>query len=61
MNLIRKQINLMIYETRSKKHSGFRPEHLARFFDREIMDSGKLKKLIENDGVNGVTSQSFNF
>jgi len=26
------------------------------FFDREIMDSGKLKKLIENDGVNGVTS-----
>lgn len=26
------------------------------FFDREIMDSGKLKKLIEDDGVNGVTS-----
>ncbi|MEO6188393.1 MAG: transaldolase [Ginsengibacter sp.] len=26
------------------------------FFDREIMDSGKLEKLISNDGVSGVTS-----
>ena len=26
------------------------------FFDRKIMDSGKLKKLIENDGISGVTS-----
>ncbi|HEV8515868.1 MAG TPA: transaldolase [Cyclobacteriaceae bacterium] len=26
------------------------------FFDRKIMDSGKLKELIEDDGVNGVTS-----
>jgi transaldolase len=26
------------------------------FFDREIMDSGKLEKLIENDGVSGVTA-----
>lgn len=26
------------------------------FFDREIMDSGKLKKLIDEDGVSGVTS-----
>ena len=26
------------------------------FFDRKIMNSGKLKKLIEDDGVSGVTS-----
>ncbi len=26
------------------------------FFDRNIMDSGELKKLIENDGVSGVTA-----
>ncbi len=26
------------------------------FFDREIMDSGKLKKMIEEDGISGVTS-----
>jgi transaldolase/transaldolase/glucose-6-phosphate isomerase len=26
------------------------------FFDREIMDSGKLEKLIKNDGVSGVTA-----
>ena len=26
------------------------------FFDRKIMDSGKLKKLITNDGISGVTS-----
>ena len=26
------------------------------FFDRKIMDSGKLKKLIEDDGVRGVTA-----
>ena len=26
------------------------------FFDRNIMDSGALKKLIENDGVSGVTA-----
>ena len=26
------------------------------FFDRKIMDTGKLKKLIEDDGVSGVTS-----
>ncbi|MEO6290870.1 MAG: transaldolase [Ginsengibacter sp.] len=26
------------------------------FFDREIMDSGKLKMLIEEDGISGVTS-----
>ena len=26
------------------------------FFDRKIMFSGKLKKLIEDDGVSGVTS-----
>lgn len=26
------------------------------FFDREIMDSGRLKKLIEDDGISGVTS-----
>ena len=26
------------------------------FFDRKIMESGKLKKLIEDDGVRGVTS-----
>ena len=26
------------------------------FFDRKIMNSGKLKKLIEDDGVTGVTS-----
>jgi transaldolase len=26
------------------------------FFDRQIMNSGKLKKLIEEDGVSGVTS-----
>lgn len=26
------------------------------FFDRKIMDSGELKKLIDNDGITGVTS-----
>ncbi|MEO7264480.1 MAG: transaldolase [Ferruginibacter sp.] len=26
------------------------------FFDREIMDSGRLKKMIEEDGISGVTS-----
>lgn len=26
------------------------------FFDRQIMDSGKLKKLVDSDGVSGVTS-----
>jgi transaldolase/transaldolase/glucose-6-phosphate isomerase len=26
------------------------------FFDREIMNSGKLKKMIEEDGISGVTS-----
>ena len=26
------------------------------FFDRKIMDSGELKKLIDNDGISGVTS-----
>ncbi len=26
------------------------------FFDRDIMDSGKLKKMIDEDGVSGVTS-----
>ena len=26
------------------------------FFDREIMNTGKLKKLIEDDGISGVTS-----
>jgi transaldolase/transaldolase/glucose-6-phosphate isomerase len=26
------------------------------FFDREIMDSGRLKKMIEDDGISGVTS-----
>ena len=26
------------------------------FFDRKIMDSGELKKLIDEDGVSGVTS-----
>lgn len=26
------------------------------FFDREIMDSGKLKRMIEEDGISGVTS-----
>src|SRR5882757_8227775 len=26
------------------------------FFDRKIMDSGELKRLIEDDGVSGVTS-----
>lgn len=26
------------------------------FFDRKIMDSGKLKELIENDGITGVTA-----
>ena len=25
------------------------------FFDRKIMDSGELKKLIDEDGVSGVT------
>ena len=26
------------------------------FFDREIMNSDKLKKMIEEDGISGVTS-----
>ena len=26
------------------------------FFDRQIMDSGELKKLIDKDGISGVTS-----
>ena len=26
------------------------------FFDRKIMDTGKLKKLIEDDGIRGVTA-----
>ena len=26
------------------------------FFDRKIMDSGELKKLIDDDGISGVTS-----
>lgn len=26
------------------------------FFDREMMDSGRLEKMIENDGISGVTS-----
>ena len=26
------------------------------FFDRKIMDTGKLKKLIEDDGISGVTA-----
>ena len=26
------------------------------FFDRKIMDSGKLKKLMDEDGISGVTS-----
>jgi transaldolase/transaldolase/glucose-6-phosphate isomerase len=31
------------------------------FFDREIMNSGRLKKMIEEDGISGVTSISFSF
>ncbi len=41
---------------RVKKIHNFGQSVWLDFFDRKIMDSGELKKLIEEDGVRGITS-----
>ncbi len=44
-------------ETNEVKHiQDFGQSIWLDFFDRKIMDSGELKKLIDEDGIRGVTS-----
>jgi transaldolase/transaldolase/glucose-6-phosphate isomerase len=43
-------------QNKIKKIQEFGQSIWLDFFDREIMDSGKLEKMIEEDGICGVTS-----
>ncbi|MCW3119651.1 MAG: transaldolase, partial [Chitinophagaceae bacterium] len=43
-------------QNRVKKIGNFDQSIWLDFFDRDIMDSGKLENLILQDGVSGVTS-----
>lgn len=43
-------------QNKIKKIHDFGQSVWLDFFDREIMDSGRLKEMIEDDGVSGVTS-----
>jgi transaldolase/transaldolase/glucose-6-phosphate isomerase len=43
-------------QNKIKKIKDFGQSIWLDFFDREIMNSGKLKKMIEEDGISGVTS-----
>jgi transaldolase len=47
----------MIHDNRVKQiHTEFKQSIWLDFIDREIMRSGKLQKLIDEDGIRGVTS-----
>jgi transaldolase len=43
-------------ENKIKQIQDFGQHIWLDFFDREILNSGKIKKLIEEDGIGGVTS-----
>jgi transaldolase len=51
-----KKINQIMKHIKVKSIHDFGQSIWLDFFDRKIMNSGKLKKLIEDDGVTGVTS-----
>jgi transaldolase len=51
-----KKINQIMKHNKVKSIHDFGQSIWLDFFDRKIMNSGKLKKLIEDDGVTGVTS-----
>jgi transaldolase len=51
-----KKINQIMKHNKVKSIHDFGQSIWLDFFDRKIMNSGKLKKMIEDDGVTGVTS-----
>jgi transaldolase len=51
-----KKINQIMKHNKVKSIHNFGQSIWLDFFDRKIMHTGKLKELIENDGVTGVTS-----
>jgi transaldolase len=49
------EINMM-EQSKTKSIRDFEQSIWLDFFDRHIMESGKLRKLINDDGVSGITS-----
>jgi len=54
--IVYRKNNYIMSKNKLKQIQDFGQSIWLDFFDREIIDSGKLKRMIEEDGISGVTS-----